>query len=277
MNTSDVLNRAADLIEERRWEKGDGWPSESRERRGAPLCLEGGIAAAMGLVFPENVAGPAYDGFRTCPAYAAVRSYLGWEETLWRWNDKSARTAAEVIETLRACAVIEAAKEAARESELNASADALGRGWRAVGDIQVSIDNRLVGATTAQRLLYRSEVTESGCREWMGKRDSAGYGQLNMAGHKAWLAHRLSYETFVGPIPEGLTIDHLCENPPCINPEHLEPVTNAENMRRRAERRTHCLRGHEISEANSYTPVGHRRRCRVCDRLRARRSAKAAS
>lgn len=125
MNTSDVLYRAADLIEERGWKRGEGWVIEGRE--GAALCLEGGIMAAQGLSFPRIADGgiaETSDVWRTlwsCPSYVAVAEYLDSDLTpdatsgrptdpLFWWNDgqKSVET---VIATLRAAAVIEAAKE----------------------------------------------------------------------------------------------------------------------------------------------------------------------
>jgi len=112
---SETLNRAADLIEERGWTRGGGWPTTDDE--GAPLCLEGGIMAALGLRFNDDAREVDVE---TCPAYRAVHVYLelhddrdveGWPVVpLWMWNDDR-ETAAEVIEVLRAAAVIEAARE----------------------------------------------------------------------------------------------------------------------------------------------------------------------
>ncbi len=82
-------------------------------------------------------------------------------------------------------------------------------------------------------------------------------------------AHRVSYEFFVGPIPDGMQLDHLCRNRICVNPDHLEPVTNYENNRRGQGNmaKTHCPRGH----AYDYiwiSPDGRRgRKCRACDAL----------
>lgn len=117
MKTSEVLNRAADLIEERGWTTGNSGFSGPR------ICLEGGLIAALGM-------GPRFvdvnlSALWACPAYRSVALYLDRDltidresllpkEPLWRWNDVEGRTATEVIEALRACAVIESAREEAR-------------------------------------------------------------------------------------------------------------------------------------------------------------------
>lgn len=104
----------------------------------------------------------------------------------------------------------------------------------------------------------RSEVRPSGCWAWVGRVDKHGYGRY--FGH---LAHRLSYESFRGPIPSGLELDHVCRFKLCVNPDHLEPVTRAENMRRRSEAQTHCKNGHEYTLENTHRDrLG--RRCRHC-------------
>lgn len=89
-------------------------------------------------------------------------------------------------------------------------------------------------------------------------------------------AHRLAYELEIGPIAEGLEIDHLCRNPICVNPAHLEPVTHRENVLRgeatsaQNARKTHCIHGHLLSGANvAITKLGHRY-CRACRQLRRR-------
>ena len=91
--------------------------------------------------------------------------------------------------------------------------------------------------------------TETDCWEWTGALNSRGYGCVGIAG-KGYLTHRVAYEALVAPIPQGLTIDHLCRNKVCCNPAHLEPVTLAENVRRAAVLITHCPRGHELAGDN---------------------------
>lgn len=112
-----------------------------------------------------------------------------------------------------------------------------------------------------ERFHLNYEVQADGCWAWTGSRKHPnGYGQM-MAWGKNWNAHRLAYVLLVGPIPDGLHLDHLCRFKPCVNPAHLEPVTPAENVRRWAETITHCPQGHE------YAVVGrHHSQCRECKR-----------
>lgn len=116
-----------------------------------------------------------------------------------------------------------------------------------------------------RRRWARVVVLESGCWEWTGSRSAHGYGFVS-----GGYAHRWTYEAVNGPVPAGLELDHLCRFPSCVNPDHLEPVTHAENLRRSPlsfanvlGSRTHCKRGHEFNEANTLrVPLG--RRCRRC-------------
>lgn len=103
-----------------------------------------------------------------------------------------------------------------------------------------------------------------GCWRWTGALTQNGYGHIRTPDRRMALAHRLVYEHLVGPIPRGLEIDHLCRFRNCVNPEHLEPVTHVENMRR--AHLTHCRRGHEFTPENTYIRPGKypRRVCRTC-------------
>lgn len=120
-----------------------------------------------------------------------------------------------------------------------------------------------------ERFMAKVDKT-SACWLWTGK-TAKGYGKFWSAQYRETLAHRISYRMFVGDIPAGLTLDHLCRNPACVNPEHLEPVTLAENSRRiLREPKARCVRGHLFDAANTrFTPEGERR-CRICNSLKAR-------
>lgn len=128
--------------------------------------------------------------------------------------------------------------------------------------------------------LFWAKVSKTpACWKWRGCRDEDGYGRFS-AGDYGARAHRFSYELANGPIPAGLEVDHLCGNPSCVNPAHLELVTHAENLRRsspnRNARKTHCMRGHAFDEANTITnrKTG-KRSCRECMRQSWREYARA--
>jgi hypothetical protein len=90
------------------------------------------------------------------------------------------------------------------------------------------------------------------------------------------MVHRWVYEQLVGPIPAGLVLDHLCRNPACVRPMHLEPVTQQENILRGQGLaaanavKTECSRGHPYTEANTYRRPDGYRDCRECVNLRSR-------
>lgn len=106
------------------------------------------------------------------------------------------------------------------------------------------------------------------CWVFTGARQSSGYGVIRVDSTPPVLVHRLLYRVLVGPVPAGLELHHECENPPCANPAHLEPVTHFENHRRTARARmTHCSRGHAFTPENTRRkPTGGGRSCRRCER-----------
>lgn len=100
------------------------------------------------------------------------------------------------------------------------------------------------------------------CWEWTGPLNTRGYAMLHVGG-QSYRAARFVYEHVVGSIPEGLELDHLCRTRCCVNPEHLEPVTHQENIRRAQAVKTHCPQGHSYSGQNLVV-YQTRRYCREC-------------
>jgi len=118
---------------------------------------------------------------------------------------------------------------------------------------------------------------DRGCWEWTGPLNGYGYGRLFVGGHGRFvMAHRYSYERFIGKIAQGLTLDHLCRVRHCVKPKHLEAVTNRENIRRgespfaKKARLTRCIHGHRFDKANTYIKPNGTRHCRSCGRIRDR-------
>jgi len=129
-----------------------------------------------------------------------------------------------------------------------------------------------------------SPEPNTGCWLWTGNTIPAGYGQFRVGsmanGSRRYvMSHRFCYEAFVGAIENGLCLDHLCRQPLCVNPQHLEPVTRGENVRRGrvgdrttnpgalfALAKTHCKNGHEFTPANTATHALGYRVCRQCQR-----------
>ena len=105
------------------------------------------------------------------------------------------------------------------------------------------------------------------CWLWTGV-TSKGYGLMGAGGRK-YRVHRFAYELLVGPIPDGLVLDHLCRVRNCVNPAHLEPVTDLENILR-GERasKTHCIHGHEFTPENTSRNAAGHRDCLTCKRGR---------
>lgn len=132
------------------------------------------------------------------------------------------------------------------------------------------------------RFLQKTRPTEGGCIEWTGATNGVGYGMFftdwDGGRNVRQLAHRWSYEHYVGPIPDGLHVDHLCRNTLCVNPRHLEPVTQRVNILRGVApssihaKKTECINGHRLSGDNLILRSNGRwRDCRECKRQKDRR------
>jgi hypothetical protein len=138
-----------------------------------------------------------------------------------------------------------------------------------------------ISDATRARFSDKHITAESGCWEWQAGKDKQGYGRFairprNMAAHRAsWLIHK-------GALPSGLQVLHRCDNPSCVNPEHLFLGTPTDNMRDCAAKgrivpgghsaKTHCASGHEYTPETSYVNAAGFRRCRVCQREAKRRA-----
>ena len=152
--------------------------------------------------------------------------------------------------------------------------------WQTSGSVHAEIPN--LRQPAAIRFWTKVKFTET-CWLWQGSiAKNRGYGTFRKAHLVSVKAHRFAYEFCVGPIPEGLQIDHLCRVRNCVNPDHLEAVSPRENMRRGVSpaanhaRKTHCIRGHEFTPENTrlYSRKrGLERVCRACKRNERRRAA----
>ena len=137
---------------------------------------------------------------------------------------------------------------------------------------QIAARARWGDAPLEVRMMGHVVVVES-CWEWVGGTSSTGYGRV-YDGNRMAQAHRVMYEIRVGPIPDGMEIDHLCRNRRCINPDHMEPVTHRENSARglspsAVSRRTGlCVRGHAMTPDNIEKNGPNKVRCKTCARER---------
>lgn len=128
-----------------------------------------------------------------------------------------------------------------------------------------------------QRLLSKAVIDPGGCWVFTGAIANNGYGRIGI-GPTVKQAHRVAYELLVGPVPEGLDLDHLCRVRACINPTHLEPVTRLENVRRGTRWTVlpqACKRGHPFTADNVMNNHGNRQ-CKTCHNARSEQRRRAA-
>lgn len=129
---------------------------------------------------------------------------------------------------------------------------------------------------TVEKLFSRFISIEE-CWAWTYRPANTGYAQISLKSDGEWVVkspHRMIYELLVGEIPEGKQLDHLCRNRLCVNPEHLEPVTQKENLLRGSgwagvnSRKTECPSGHEYTEENTQLNKEGHRKCKTCSYAR---------
>ena len=149
----------------------------------------------------------------------------------------------------------------------------IGRRRRHIRPVDWNVTDELsekqLSAATLRRFWAKVDrANDGGCWTWTGATDGSGrYGSFSVNG-KLERAHRVAYRIAIGPVPEGLVLDHLCKVTLCVNPRHLEPVTQRENVMRGDSlqaanaRKTHCPRGH----AYDMTMPNGGRTCRACFR-----------
>ena len=120
-----------------------------------------------------------------------------------------------------------------------------------------------------EKFSKKFSIVENGCWDWIGlprnKNTTRGVFYYK---YKHYSAYKFIYEQIYGSVPDGLTLDHLCGRPVCVNPKHLEAVTQAENVRRYNEKITHCPRGHEYKNIPKWAAKRNRKYCNPCHAIR---------
>lgn len=171
--------------------------------------------------------------------------------------------------------------------------------WYETGSTSLGIRTRERGPTASIEERFWAKVNKSGgtpyltdelsgsvsgqCWAWLSSKSTLGYGSIwDNSVKKNRMAHQIAWEIATGkPFPSGMVVDHLCRNPSCVNPEHLEPVTVAENTRRglapvksrqRAAMSVACKRGHTYTAESTYISKAGTRMCRICLKLNMRAS-----
>jgi len=136
-----------------------------------------------------------------------------------------------------------------------------------------------LGETPEEELLEQAKKRDDACWLWKAARHPGGYGAIAVKGsRRIALAHRYIYELLVGPIPNGMQLDHLCRQRGCVNPAHLRVVTSKENSNAPGSKcgshfrlKTHCPKGHPYDSGNTYIGRAGARVCRACKSEKAKR------
>lgn len=151
--------------------------------------------------------------------------------------------------------------------------------WRKYGDPTMAKFVPVTGGTDSERFWAKVEITGF-CWNWTGAKGQHGHGFFNLGKETGWKgigAHKFAWLDLMQEDTTGRDLDHLCRNPACVNPDHLEPVTHRENMYRgyapgiRTRVTRVCKAGHNLDEVGFYTAASGRQTCKVCAAARSKR------